>query len=99
MTGKHHQPKPPWWRLGALWRHLRGRRHPVSPPRHVNEIVDGDSGLVHWATDEAFEQGLRERTGRYLVLCGREIPVASMVTPPGRLCEPCAELQELMGRA
>ncbi|MBV9143686.1 MAG: hypothetical protein JO115_22675 [Pseudonocardiales bacterium] len=94
MTGRHHQPSPPWWRLGALWRYLSGRRQPVSPPRHVTEIVDGDSGQVHWATDEAFEQGLREHTGHYLVLCGRKIAVASMVTPLGRCCEPCAELKE-----
>ncbi|MBV9143454.1 MAG: hypothetical protein JO115_21505 [Pseudonocardiales bacterium] len=88
MSGKHC--KPLWWRLGALWRRLCGRGRQVSPPPvHLNPLVDGYDGLVHLITDGSFEQGLRERTGRYSVLCGLTINVASMVTPPGRSCERC----------
>jgi hypothetical protein len=88
MKGKHH--KPPWWRLGALWRRLSGQHPGVTPPPvHLNPIVDGYDGVVHLVTDGDFEQGLRERTGQYVVLCGLRINVASMVTPPGRACEPC----------
>jgi hypothetical protein len=91
MSGKHH--KPPCWCLGALWRRLTGRGHQVnSPPPHVIPIVDGTNGWEHLATDEAFEQGLREHTGRYSVLCGLQINVASMVTPPAWPCRPCHEL-------
>lgn len=49
--------------------------------------------MVHWATEEAFEEDLRAHTGYYRVLCGREIAIASMVTPPGFFCEPCTMLK------
>jgi hypothetical protein len=39
--------------------------------------LTGTNGWEHLATDEAFEQGLREHTGRYSVLCGLQINVAS----------------------
>jgi hypothetical protein len=95
VMGKHH--KPPWWRLSALWRRLCGRDHQVVPPRkHLNPIVDGHTGRVHLITDAAFEQGLQEHTGRYSVLCGLQINVASMVTPPGRSCESCQALGGLL---
>jgi hypothetical protein len=35
----------------------------------------------------------RAHTGYYRVLCGREIAIASMVTPPGFFCEPCNVLK------
>ncbi|MBV9141922.1 MAG: hypothetical protein JO115_13570 [Pseudonocardiales bacterium] len=94
MSGKHH--KSPWWRLGVLWRRLCGRGHPVTPPPHLIPIVDGSTSWEHLATEAAFEQGLQERAGRYTVLCGLQINVASMVTPPDWPCQPCHELR---GRA
>ncbi|MBV9011655.1 MAG: hypothetical protein JO272_06315 [Pseudonocardiales bacterium] len=54
------------------------------------EMVDG-TGLAHWVTREAFEQGLREGTGCYEVLCGRRIAAASMAAPPERSCWSCQE--------
>ncbi|MBV9448238.1 MAG: hypothetical protein JO345_20325 [Streptosporangiaceae bacterium] len=42
-------------------------------------------------TSEAFEQGLREGTGHFVVVCGRRIAVASMAAPPERSCWPCQE--------
>lgn len=93
MKGRHHQSKPPWWHLGSWWQRARGREHPVSPPRRLNEVVSGDDRVVHWATEEAFEEDLRAGTGYYRVLCGREIAIASMVTPPGFFCEPCNVLK------
>ena len=62
------------------------------PPPHLIPIVDGSTGWEHLATGEAFEQGLREHTGRYTVLCGLQINVASMVNPPDWPCQPCHEL-------
>lgn len=91
MSGQHR--KPPWWRLGALWRRLRGQHRQVKPPPpYLIPIVDGTNGWEHLATEAAFEQGLQEHTGRYMVLCGRQINVASMVTPPAWPCQPCHEL-------
>ena len=82
MSGKHHTP--PWWRR-------LGRRPPAEKPRRLlTEMVDG-VGLAHWVSREAFEQGLREGTGCYVVLCGRRIAAASMVTPPERSCRSCQE--------
>jgi hypothetical protein len=82
MSGKHH--KLPWWRRLS-------RRPPVSTPRPLmTEIVDG-AGWAHCVTREAFEQGLREGTGYFEVLCGRRIAVASMAAPPERSCWPCQE--------
>lgn len=54
------------------------------------EMVDG-AGVAHWVSREAFEQGLDEGTGFYVVLCGRRIAVASMAAPPERACWPCQE--------
>jgi hypothetical protein len=84
MSGKHHQTTTPWWRR-------LGRRPPVEKPRRLlAEMVDV-TGVAHWVTREAFEQGLGERTGFYVVVCGRRIAVASMVTPPERSCWSCQE--------
>ncbi|MBV8540604.1 MAG: hypothetical protein JO364_08640 [Pseudonocardiales bacterium] len=58
------------------------------------QLVEGATGVEHWLTPEAFEQGLREHTGCYVVLCGRRIAVASMVTPPGPSCLPCQQAWE-----
>jgi hypothetical protein len=55
MSGKHH--KTPWWR--RLGRRPQGEK----PRRLLTEMVDG-AGLAHWVSREAFEQGLREGTGR-----------------------------------
>jgi len=84
MSGKHHKTKTPWWR--------RVGRRPLAekPRRLLTEMVDG-AGLAHWVTREAFEQGLCEGTGCYVVLCGRRIAAASMVTPPERSCWFCQE--------
>jgi hypothetical protein len=79
MSGKHH--KTPWWR--RLGRRPQGEK----PRRLLTEMVDG-AGLAHWVSRAAFEQGLREGTGRYEVLCGRRIAAASMVTPPERASWP-----------
>ena len=69
MSGKHRKTKTRWWRCV-------GRRHQEQKPRRLlTEMVDS-TGLAHWVTHEAFDQGLRERTGHYLVLCGRRIAVA-----------------------
>jgi hypothetical protein len=57
-------------------------------------MVEGSTGLEHWVTPEAYEQGMREGTGFYVVLCGRRIPVASMVTPPGPCCLPCQQARQ-----
>lgn len=82
MSSKHH--KPPWWRRV-------GRRPQADKPRRlVTEMADG-AGWAHWVTSEAFEQGLREGTGHFVVVCGRRIAVASMVAPPERSCWPCQE--------
>ena len=95
VRGKHH--KQPWWRLSALWRWLSGRdHHAATPQEHLNPIVDGHTGWVHLTTDTAFEQGLREHTGHYTVLCGLQINIASMVTPPGRSCQSCQVLAGLL---
>jgi hypothetical protein len=65
----------------------------VSPPSgHLSELVNGSDGWAHLVTEQAYEQGLREHTGRYTVLCGVQIPAASMVAPPGHRCLPCHEL-------
>jgi hypothetical protein len=86
MSGRHSPPR--WWRR-------LGRRTPVEKPRPLMpQLVEGATGVEHWLTPEAFEQGLREHTGFYLVLCGRRIPVASMVTPPGPSCLPCQQARE-----
>jgi hypothetical protein len=78
MNGKHR--KPPWWRRG------RDREPQLNRPRwSLTEMVDGD-GWAHLVTSDEFEASLRERTGRYVVVCGRCIAVASMVTPPTRPC-------------
>jgi len=91
VTGKHH--KPPWWHPRARWERLSGRGHPVSPlPGHLSELVNGSDGWAHLVTEQAYEQGLREHTGHYTVLCGLRIPAASMATPPDRRCLPCHEL-------
>jgi hypothetical protein len=90
MTGKHH--KPPRWRLGALWERLSGHHHQISsPPGHLSEMVDG-SGWAHLVTEGDYEQGLREHTGHYTVLCGLRIPAASTAASPDHLCLPCHEL-------
>ena len=41
--------------------------------------------------EHCFEQGLREGTGHFVVVCGRRIAVASMAAPPERSCWPCQE--------
>jgi hypothetical protein len=79
MGGKHH--KPPWWRR-------LGRQRQVEKPRPwMAEMVDG-AGVAHWVSTDAYEQGLRERTGFYVVLCGRRIAAGSMAAPPERACGP-----------
>ncbi|MBV9013719.1 MAG: hypothetical protein JO272_17055 [Pseudonocardiales bacterium] len=55
-------------------------------------MVNGSDGWAHLVTEQAYEQGLREHTGRYTVLCGLRIPAASMVAPPDHRCLPCHEL-------
>jgi hypothetical protein len=87
MKGKHH--KSPWWRLGALRRCL-GRYEASPPPGHLSEMVDG-SGWAHLVTREAYEQGLRDHTGHYQVLCGLQILAASMAAPPDHFCVLCHE--------
>ena len=62
------------------------------PPGHLSEIVNGSDGWAHLVTEEAYEQGLRERTGHYTVLCGLQIAAASMAAPPDHRCLPCHEL-------
>ncbi|MBV9140946.1 MAG: hypothetical protein JO115_08500 [Pseudonocardiales bacterium] len=95
MGGKHRKPS----RRGALWRRLIGREHQeAKPPRaRLNPIVDGNTGCTHFITDDAFLEGLRARTGLYVVLCGITIPAASMVTPPGRTCENCRLMRDVLG--
>lgn len=55
-------------------------------------MVDGRDGWAHLITVEAYEQGLRDHTGFFTVLCGLRIPVASMAAPPEHRCFPCHEL-------
>lgn len=91
MTEKHGNQL--WWRLGALWWRLGGRHHQESPPpRYLSEMVDGSDGWAHLITVEAYEQGLQDGTGFYAVLCGLQIPVASMAAPPEHRCFSCHEL-------
>jgi hypothetical protein len=82
MNGKHH--KPPWWRRVV-------RRAPAEKPQPwMAEMVDG-AGVAHWVSPEAYEQGLRECTRFYMVLCGRRIAVGSMTAPPERAYCSCQE--------
>jgi hypothetical protein len=46
-------------------------------------MVNGSDGWAHLVTESAYEQGLREHTGHYAVLCGLRIPAASMARPTG----------------
>jgi hypothetical protein len=57
--------------------HMPGER-----PRWLMELVGGSSGCARLVSSEAVGQGLIEGTGRYTVLRGRWIAVASLVTPP-----------------
>lgn len=85
MCGRHS--KPSWWR--------RGRDKPPGARRprwSLTEMVDGD-GFAHLVTHKEFEAGLRAGLGRYLVVCGRRITVASMAASPTRHCRPCQVLQ------
>lgn len=91
MTEKHGNQW--WWCLGALWRRLRAHPDQNSPSRgYLAVMVDGRDGWEHLVTVEAYEQGLRDHTGFFMVLCGRRIPVASMTAPPKHGCFPCHEL-------
>lgn len=86
MSGKHHKLR--WWRR-------LGRRPQETKPRWlVTAMVEGSTGLEHWVTPEAFEQGMREGTGCYMVLCGRRIAVASMAAPSGPSCLPCQQARQ-----
>lgn len=85
MGGKHS--KPSWWR--------RGRDKPLDARRprwFLTEMVDGD-GFAHLVTSEEFEAGLSAGGGRYLVVCGRRITVASMASSPVHHCRPCQVLR------
>jgi len=82
VGGKHR--KPPWWR--------RARQAPQPP--HLTELVDSD-GTAHYGTDDAFEEGWREGSGYYWVLCGKRVAVASMLTPPERFCRNCDTLRRV----
>jgi hypothetical protein len=85
MSGKHH--KPPRWRRGR-----EGKQQEPRPRRFLTEMVDG-TGSAHLLTTDAFEQGLREGTGRYQTLCGRQITPTSMTIPPSKYCRPCVVLR------
>jgi len=54
-------------------------------------MVDGED-VAHLVTSDAYETGLRERTGHYRVVCGRRITVGSMAAAPNRYCRPCQVL-------
>jgi hypothetical protein len=84
VSGKHH--KAGWWRRAG-----RGRQE-SGPRRYLTEMVDR-TGSAHLLLREAFEQGLRDGTGRYLTVCGRRIESGSLSARPQRCCRPCAVLQ------
>jgi hypothetical protein len=66
----------------------------VSTVGSLTEMVDGDD-TAHLVTSEAFETGLRERTGRYQMVCGRWIAVGSMAARPDHHCRPCQVMEAL----
>lgn len=81
VSGKHHKP--------SRWYRRRDNPERASRPRwSLTEMVDGDD-QAHLVTSEAFETGLRERTGRYQMLCGRWVAVGSMAARPDHYCRPC----------
>lgn len=89
MSGKHC--KPPWWR-----RSRGGGHRAPGPRRYLTEMVDGADGWAHLLTPEAIEQGLREGTGCYRVLCGRQITAASLAARPSGYCQSCVVLKPML---
>ena len=84
MSGKHRKP--------SRWRHPRSVGQQAPRPRwSLPEMVDGDD-VAHLVTSDAYETGLRERTGHYRMVCGRRITVGSMAAAPNRYCRPCQVL-------
>lgn len=85
--GKHRKPRW-WWWAGRK----RGQQEVSQPLGFLSLLIDGDDRQAHQLTEQAYEEGLRGGAGYYQVLCGRVIPVASMVTPPGHPCPSCQQL-------
>ncbi|MGH4018173.1 MAG: hypothetical protein ACRDT0_02795 [Pseudonocardiaceae bacterium] len=52
-------------------------------------VTSATDGRCHRVADDAYTAGLVERSGRYTALCGRRVPSAPMVCPPGPDCAGC----------
>ena len=79
-SGKHRKP--------SRWRHRRdaGQQEAPRPRWSLPEMVDGND-VAHRVSSDAYETGLRERTGHYRMVCGRRITVGSMTAAPNRSCQ------------
>ncbi|MGH4018985.1 MAG: hypothetical protein ACRDT0_07040, partial [Pseudonocardiaceae bacterium] len=49
-------------------------------------VTSATDGRCHRIAEDDYSAGLVERTGRYTALCGRGVPSAPMVSPPGPDC-------------
>lgn len=88
MPGRHR-----FRRLAMLWEVLgrgRGARPPVaSASRCTVVLADGQTGVAHRVTEEAFVAGHRAG-GPYVTLCGGSVLPVSF-TAPARFHRPACE--------
>ncbi|MGH3977632.1 MAG: hypothetical protein ACRDRZ_01310 [Pseudonocardiaceae bacterium] len=53
-------------------------------------VTSATDGRCHHIADDDYTAGLVERSGYYPALCGRRVPAAPMICPPGPDCRSCA---------
>jgi hypothetical protein len=53
------------------------------------EVTGADDGLSHRVAQHVYDECLAFGDGKYVALCGRLVPAASMNTQPGKPCAMC----------
>lgn len=71
----------------------RAGRSGTGPRPLIGERVDLTSATdrrTHYVTDTAYGHALAARTGRCPAVCGHDVILCALVTPPGPLCRRCS---------
>lgn len=66
-------------------------RRPGTGPEQL-ELVSATDGRTHRVTERAYGAALCARTGHCAAICGHDVVLCALVTPPGPPCTRCAVL-------